>query len=331
MALSIVAPTEAIRPGLAFVGRYVLQAAIVVLGATIDLQAVASVGVGSLPVMLSSLSAALGAAFLFGRLLGVPARLRTLLGVGTGICGASAIATVSGVVGARERELGYAVSTIFIFNLLAVLTFIPLAHLMGLTQHQFGLWDGTAVNDVSSVVAAGFAYGHGAGAYAVIVKLTRTTMIIPITLVLARLRRRHGARGAGGAPDSSVGAGVESGLDSRSGSAAGHRAGRLRTRRPGTGSTRTGRLRIGRVIPWFLVFFLLASAADTLGLWGSGTRTELSHTGLILTTVALAAIGLSTDFGEARRTGHRPLLLGALVWISVSIVSLAVGHLTGGI
>ncbi|MGH2850930.1 MAG: YeiH family protein, partial [Solirubrobacteraceae bacterium] len=103
----------------------------------------------------------------------------------TGICGASAIAAVSGVVEASEAEIVYAVSTIFVFNLVAVLLFPPVGHLLGLSQSAFGLWAGTAVNDTSSVVAAATGYGAIATHTAVVTKLTRTLAIIPISLGLA--------------------------------------------------------------------------------------------------------------------------------------------------
>ena len=115
------------------------------------------------------------------------------MGVGTGICGASAIAAVSGVIEASEVDIAYAMSTIFVFNLVAVLIFPPIGHLLGLSQNGFGLWAGTAVNDTSSVVAAGYAYGKVAGLHSVIVKLTRTTMIIPIVAALGVLTRRRSA------------------------------------------------------------------------------------------------------------------------------------------
>lgn len=182
------APLPALRPGLAFSGKYVLQTALVVLGATLGLAQVASVGASTLPVMLGTLAAALAVAFVAGRALGIVGTLRALIGVGTGICGASAIAAVSGIVEASEAQIAYAVSTIFVFNLVAVVLFPPLGHLLGLSQSAFGVWAGTAVNDTSSVVAAAYAYGPTAGAHAVLVKLTRTTMIIPVAAALAAVR-----------------------------------------------------------------------------------------------------------------------------------------------
>jgi uncharacterized integral membrane protein (TIGR00698 family) len=183
-----------LRPGLAFCGRYVLQAAIVVLGTTLSLGEVGSVGRATLPVLVGTLAAAFAVAAVAGRLLGVPSRLRTLVGVGTGICGASAIAAVSGVIAATEAEIAYAVSTIFAFNLVAVLLFPPIGHLLGLSQSSFGVWAGTAVNDTSSVVAAAYAYGPAAGAHAVLVKLTRTVAILPVAGALAW---RHRGRAGG--------------------------------------------------------------------------------------------------------------------------------------
>ena len=181
-------------PGIAFASRRLLQVAIVLLGTGLGLGTVLRVGAGSLPVMAVTLAVALGGGLVLGRALRIERPLRTLLAVGTGICGASAIAAVATVLEVEAVEIAYAISTIFVFNIAAVLLFPPLGHLLGLGQHGFGLWAGTAVNDTSSVVAAGYAYGHAAGAYAVVVKLTRTTLIVPIVLCLAVLeRRRSGA------------------------------------------------------------------------------------------------------------------------------------------
>jgi uncharacterized integral membrane protein (TIGR00698 family) len=235
--------------------------------------------------MLASLSSALVGAALLGHFLGVPERLRVLVGVGTAICGASAIAAVSGAVRPKEAELRYAISTIFLFNLVAVLTFPALGHLMGMSQSAFGLWAGTAVNDASSAVAAGLAYGDAAAAHAVIVKLTRTLMIVPISLALAFIAMR---------------------------------------RETGESPLRTAR----RAFPWFILFFIAASAARTAGLVGAGATPALTHAGLILTTVAMAAVGLSTDLREMRAAGPRPLVLGALVWVTVASVSLGTQALT---
>jgi uncharacterized integral membrane protein (TIGR00698 family) len=164
----------------------VLRLSIVLLGAQLSLGEVASVGVGSLPVMLGTLAVCLGLAWIVGRRLGVPGDLRTLIGVGTGICGASAIAAVTPAIKAKSDDVAYAISTIFLFNVAAVVLFPLLGHALGLGQQEFGLFAGTAVNDTSAVVAAAAGYGPIAAEHAVVVKLVRTLMIVPVVLFLAR-------------------------------------------------------------------------------------------------------------------------------------------------
>ncbi len=300
MAIAAVRPAERHLLALGAISQRTLKLAIVLLGSAISLSQVVSVGIASLPVMLGSLTVSLVTAAVVGRRLGVTTNLRALVGVGTGICGASAIAAVSGVIDADAAEVRYAVSTIFVFNLAAVLLFPTVGHLFGMSSQEFGLWSGTAVNDTSSVLAAGFAFSHAAGNHALIVKLTRTTMIVPITLSLAAVtHRRHQGRAAGVARD-------DAHADRDDASSPGER------RRPG----------LRRAIPWFLLWFVAASAACSLGLFSASSRHDLSGLGLALTTLALAAIGLATNLRELRQTGPRPLILGALVWCAVAVSSL---------
>lgn len=190
-ASPVVRRRPGLRAGLDFASRRVLQVAVVLLGAQLSLREVVHVGAASLPVMLGTLVACLLLTQLLGRRLGIGTDLRTLIGVGTAICGASAIAAVSPVLRAKGNDVAYAVTTIFVFNVAAVLAFPPLGHLLGLSQHAFGLFAGTAVNDTSSVVAAAATYGDAASNYAVVVKLTRTLMIIPIVVGIAVLNRRR--------------------------------------------------------------------------------------------------------------------------------------------
>lgn len=279
----------AMSPGVSFAGKRVLQAAIVVLGTGLSLAQVVSTGVGSLPVMLGTLALALVGAWVLGRALHIRGDLATLVGVGTGICGASAIAATTAVIEAAEVDVAYAISTIFTFNVIAVLAYPQLGHLMGLSQHGFGLWAGTAINDVSSVVAAAYTYGHAAGSYAVVVKLTRTLMIIPICIALAGWRVRRSAAGAGMA----------------------------------------ARVPWRRLFPWFIAWFVVAVAVNTLGLIPSGWHHDLSTVSVFLITVALAAIGLSARFADMRRIGPRPLVLGACLWATVGAGSLLLQFVAG--
>jgi uncharacterized integral membrane protein (TIGR00698 family) len=192
MALSFLRRPQSLEIGLAFTGKKVLQYSIVFLGFGLDLGVVARVGVESLSVMVFTIAAALITAFFLGKLLRLDPKINILVGVGTAICGGSAIAAAAPVIDANEDEVAFSISTIFLFNIIAVFLFPLLGRLMGMSQHSFGLWAGTAVNDTSSVVAAAFSYGDEAGRYATVVKLTRTLMIIPITLALAFRQWKRG-------------------------------------------------------------------------------------------------------------------------------------------
>lgn len=288
-------------PGYGVAAKPVLQLSIVVLGTGLSLQQVLRVGGSSLPVMLGSLSVALAGAWLFGRLLGVRGNTQILIGVGTGICGASAIAATTSVIKAKQTEVAYAIGTIFTFNIAAVLLFPPVGHLIGMSPHAFGLWAGTAINDTSSVVAASFAYGGGAGSYGIVVKLTRTLMLIPIVIGLAAWTARREARAA---------AESRGEADARS---------RFTLRA----------MPWRKIVPLFLIGFLAAATLDSLGAIPAGWHSPLSTLGTFLITVALAGIGLSLRPADMRRAGHRPLLLGALLWAAVALSSLAIQALTG--
>lgn len=180
----------ACKPGLAFSARTVLQTAIVVSGFGLSIAVVARTGLGTLPVTLGTIAVALILAPLLGRLLRIGGTLRMLVGVGTAICGASAIAAVSSVIEPDEAEIALAIATVFFYNVVAVLVFPPIGHALQMSQDAFGLWAGTAINDTSSVVAAGYAYGREAGDHATIVKLARATLILPIVAVIALWRAR---------------------------------------------------------------------------------------------------------------------------------------------
>ena len=178
-------PAPRTAPGIAFAGKQVLQGSVILLGFGLNLGQVVHTGLHSLSVTLVTLGVAFASAWLLGRWLKVPGKLTLLVGVGTAICGGSAIAAVTPIIKPDEHDTAYAMSTIFLFNVAAVLLFPPLGHWLGLSDAGFGLWAGTAINDTSSVVAAGYHYSAAAGDHATIVKLTRATLIVPVCLVLA--------------------------------------------------------------------------------------------------------------------------------------------------
>lgn len=279
---------DAFKPGVKFASKFILQCSVVLLGAKLSLQVVWQVGLESLPVMLASLTACLLAAFWIGRLLGTDRDLKVLIGVGTGICGASAIAAVAPVIKAKSNDISYAISTIFVFNLLAIVVFPPIGHALGMSAHSFGLFAGTAVNDTSSVVATAGVYSSAALGFAVVVKLVRTLMIIPISVGLAVVQHRQD-----------------------------HSAERFTV------------LRAVRLVPWFLVGFLIVVCINSTGVVTEQVADGLTTLSVFGIATALAGIGMSTDLADIRRAGTRPLLLGALLWVVVAVTSLATMTLTG--
>jgi uncharacterized integral membrane protein (TIGR00698 family) len=171
--------------GIRFTSKYILQLAVILLGFEMSISSVLVVGKQSLWVILITLTTAFLTVYIAGRLLDINRTLRVLIGVGTAICGGSAIAAASSAIQADDQDISYSISTIFMFNVIAVFLFPFLGHVLGLSDTGFGMWAGTAINDTSSVVAASYAFSNAAGNFATVVKLTRSLMIVPITLVLA--------------------------------------------------------------------------------------------------------------------------------------------------
>ncbi|HSN11222.1 MAG TPA: putative sulfate exporter family transporter [Propionibacteriaceae bacterium] len=276
---------ESWRPGATFASRTVLQASIVLLGATMSLGQVAATGGRTLPVLVGTLLVALIGGRLLARLLKVDGITGLLVTYGTGICGASAIATMSAVLGAPATSVALAVTVIVVYNVLGAVFFPLLGHAMHLSQESFGLWAGTAVNDTSSVVAAATTYGVTAVSVAVVVKLTRTLAIIPLALYESWRSHR----------------------------------GSVSRRRPVW----------WKLVPTFLVLFLVAAAARSVGVvpasWGPAVK-ELAYIG---TTVAMAAVGMGSSLRHVRKAGWRPVALGGLLWVLVAGSSLLLQKLTG--
>ena len=280
------------RAGITFTSKKILQLAVVLLGFGMNLSSVAKVGAQSLPIILSTITTSLVAAFVLHKLLHMDAKISTLIGVGSSICGGSAIAATAPVIGADDEEIAQSISVIFLFNVLAARTFPTLGRMLGLSNEGFGLFAGTAVNDTSSVTAAAAAWDgiHGSNTLdtAAIVKMTRTLAIIPITLVLAFLRTRQ--------EEKSV---------------------------RGTGVT----VSLKEIFPWFVLFFVLASVVTTLLPLPAAVTGFLKSASKFFIVMAMAAIGLNTDVVKLVRTGGKPIFMGFCCWVAIACVSLGVQHL----
>jgi len=276
-------------PGIAFTSKKILQLAVVLLGFGMDLGSVARVGGQSLPIILSTISVSLLTAYALYRLLGLEGDAAVLIGVGSSICGGSAIAATAPVIGADDDAIAQAISVIFLFNVIAALVFPPLGEMLGLSDYGFGLFAGTAVNDTSSVTAAASAWDqlHGTDTLqtAAIVKMTRTLAIIPITLALALRRARKASAGA--------------------------------------------EVDLRKIFPWFVALFLLASLVTTLLPLPGGLVSGLKDASKFFITMAMAAIGLNTDLPKLIRSGAKPILLGLCCWVAIAATSLGMQRALG--
>lgn len=293
-----VALPAACTPGMKFAAKKLLPLGIVLLGARLDFMAV--VRVGTLGIVLSILTIAV-ALLMFGafvKLRLVPAKLGVLLGVGTAICGGTAIVATAPVIEAEDSDVSFAVATVTVLGLAAMFLLPLLGHAMHMSDRAFGIWAGLSIHQTPQVVAAGFAYSEPAGDSATIVKLARVSLLAPVVAAIgfAYARRRAGdASHAGGA-----------------------------TRGP----------RLLSLFPAFVLGFLLMALLRTLG-WlpsftiGShhvNTAALCDQVSRYLIIAAMAAVGLETRFAALRRTGPRPFALGAVA--SLVICALVIGALS---
>ena len=204
-----VKPGALLAGGVKFTSKKVLKFAIVLLGASLNIRLVLQVGRMSLCVMVFTLLTCFGGGYLIGRALKINWKLSNLISAGTGICGGSAIAAIAPVIDADDSDVAYAMSATFLFDMAMIVLFPLMGRALGLSDAAYGLWAGTAVNDTSSVVAAGYAYSEAAGDFATMVKLTRTLAIIPTVLVFALISaRQKRAQNAAGTPALTPGARV---------------------------------------------------------------------------------------------------------------------------
>ena len=224
-------------------------------------------------------------------LLGASLSVNTILTVGK--ISLSAIAAIAPVIDAEDKEIAYAMSATFLFDMAMIVLFPIMGHWLGLSDMAYGLWAGTAVNDTSSVVAAGYAFSESAGDFATMVKLTRTLSIIPAVIIFALINIRLKQKSqlcSDGKADESL----------------------------------SGKVNFISLFPWFILGFVGLSVVNSMGFIpaaASGAAKELSK---FLMVAALAAIGLNTSFKDMKKAGFAPMLHGFIVSVLVVIVAIAV-------
>jgi uncharacterized integral membrane protein (TIGR00698 family) len=294
---NLVALPVSLRPGIRFSFHTLLRVAIVLLGAGFSFQQVLAIGLKALVMIVILMTIALGAAHVLGRLAGVPGRLATLIGVGTAVCGNSAIVATAPVIRAKDEEVSFAIATNTLFGTLAVLAYPILGRLLHFSDAAFGTWAGTAVNDTSQVVATGFAFSEVAGRVATAVKLTRNALMGAV-IVLVGLAYARG--GEATEPRASLWS------------------------------------RLKQSFPLFVLGFLLMALLNSVGFFswisrrsGADVTNALKEIARVMILVALAGVGLSTRIEAMRKTGLKPFLIGLVVAVATSGASLLLIRILG--
>lgn len=284
--------------GISFTSKYVLQAAVVLLGFGLNLNVILATGIQSLPIIVGTIAIALIVAYVMKRILNMEKNSAILIGVGSSICGGSAIAATAPVINADDEEVAQSISVIFFFNVLAAIIFPMLGKMLGFSTvsgDPFGIFAGTAINDTSSVTAAAATWDNmwGLGSQtldkAATVKLTRTLAIIPITLALSLITQRQ---------------------NNFSGE----------------------KFSLKRALPLFVVLFVVASIITTIcvsfGL-DANLFMPLKELSKFFIIMAMAAIGLNTDIVKLVKSGGKPITLGFTCWIAITVVSLLLQKFLG--
>lgn len=231
-----------------------------------------------------------------GRALGLNWKLSNLISAGTGICGGSAIAAIAPVIDAEDNDIAYAMSATFLFDMAMIVLFPIMGRALGLNDMAYGLWAGTAVNDTSSVVAAGYAFSEAAGDFATMVKLTRTLSIIPTVIIFAFIEL-HIKKKAAMAKGNTV--------------------------------TEKAKINILTLFPWFIIGFLALAIINSLGFIPAFVSAAAKDLSKLLMVCALAAIGLNTSFKDMKKSGIAPMVHGFIISVLVVIVAIAVEYFIG--
>ena len=280
-------PSTLLAPGIAFSAKQLLEFAIVLLGATLDLADLADAGPRILTAVLISVTLTLGVGVAVGRLAGLDTKLAILVAVGNAICGNSAIAAVAPAIRAKKQDIAAAIALTAVLGVGVVLALPLLIPLLDLSDERYGVVAGLTVYAVPQVLAATLPVSAAAGQFASLVKLTRVLLLGPVVALFAFLYRNEEV----------------------------------------DGEARAGRLTVGKLLPWFVIGFLLMALLRTTSViptdWGDGIK-DVSK---VLTAVAMAGLGLSVDIRAVRATGPRVavvvlMLTGLLVVMALGLVTI---------
>ena len=275
-----------IKPSLKFTSKRILKLAIILLGASLSINTVMSVGKMTFFVMIFTFAMCFGGGYFVRKIFKLNWKLGNLISAGTGICGGSAIAAISPVIDADDKDIAFAMSSTFLFDMVMVALYPIMGKLLGMSDIAYGIWAGTSVNDTASVVASGYAFSEAAGDFATMVKLTRTIAIIPTVLVFAwvgaRIKRKE--------------------LQQESGQ----------------------KVNLMKVVPWFICGFLALAIVNSLGWIPGEVSSVLKSASKFLMVTALAAIGLNTSLTDFKKAGLAPMFYGITIDTLVTLTALVV-------
>lgn len=291
----IISKYDIFSKGMSFVSKKILRLAIVLMGATLSFSQVFQVGKYSLFVMIFTLFTAFVGGYYLGKLFKMNWKLSGLISAGTGICGGSAIAAISPTIDADANDIAYAISATFIFDIVMVILFPIAGKYFGMSDLGYGLWTGTAVNDTSSVVAAGYAFSDAAGNFSLIVKLTRTLSIVPAVLVFSFINEK------------------------------------LKLKNNKETKIKTEKLDLKKIFPWFIMMFLVMVGIKSTGIISDVASIKISTISKFFMIMSLGAIGLKTNFKEVSKSGFLPMLHGFIISALVVVVSFVVQMFMGQI
>ena len=275
------------KPALKFTSKKILKAAIVLLGASLSVSTIISVGKMTFFVMIFTFAMCFGGGYFIRRLFGLNWKLSNLISAGTGICGGSAIAAIAPVIDADDKDIASAMSSTFLFDMAMIALYPLMGKALGMSDIAYGIWAGTSVNDTASVVASGYAFSEAAGDFATMVKLTRTIAIIPTVLVFAWIGTRIKQKEMKASNDGK-------------------------------------KVNLLKIIPWFIGGFLLLAILNSIGIIPGAISGMMKTTSKFLMVTALAAIGLNTSITDFKKAGLAPMFYGITIDTLVTLTALVV-------
>jgi uncharacterized integral membrane protein (TIGR00698 family) len=261
-----------------------LKLGIVLLGVRFLLGDVLKLGGISLVAVALELTISIVLMTWLGNAFRLTPKLTSLLAIGSSICGVSAIIAAKGAINAKDEEASYAIAAILALGAIGLFTFPVIGHLLGMSDHAYGLWAGLAIDNTAEATAAGNLWSEQAGKIAVLAKTTRNATIGFVVLGYAIYWATRGEAQT-----------IE------------HKG-----------------VFLWQKFPKFVLGFLIVSLLATLGVFTKEQTADIANLSRWAFLLTFAGVGLSTDFGEMRKQGLYPFIVGAAGEIGIAVLTLLI-------